>query len=301
MFSIRSKTIIVLIIGLFININYLNAAWWEQKGLPVPSGAVEQSHKVRSVGGVDFDFRYYETSTNIKSVIDFYRNRLPRLGWKEFVPYKELDKFSNMPNVKIDPSLNKFSNTNLLFMKDNRMLAISFIPEEYALSKKTKFAVAEGLKAMDHASGVQINAQASQSSINFAPQYPASNEVSVYDRNGVTFGILTSQDKPEDILAFYKSRMQDFGWVFVSENPVGSISREGLMDKFGEKFKQPDSIDKMDDISGVYGNIYFNNSNGDKCEISIFRDSNSYESTALKLDFTTIMIRRQVKQNEKKD
>ncbi|RJP27426.1 MAG: hypothetical protein C4533_08195 [Candidatus Omnitrophota bacterium] len=299
MFSLRSKIMMVLIIGLFININYLNAAWWDQKGLPVPAGAVEQNHKVRSVGGIDFDFKYYETNASIEDVISFYRNRLPKLGWKEFLPHKELDKFSTMPNVKVDPSLTKFSDTNLLFMKDNKMLAISFIPEKYALSKKTKFAVAEGLKAMDRASGVEVNAQSAHSSINFAPQYPGSNEIGVYDKNDITFGILTSKDSPKDILAFYKEKMPDYGWTVSKDNPVENISKEALMDKAKGKVEYPDLAMDGDDFSGLFGSVYFVNSNGDKCEIGVFRDSKGYKDSVLNLDFTTIMIKLQRNKNEK--
>ena len=293
MLRARVTVCVLLFLSLMAAVSSVQAAWWEASNFPAPVGAKATKTEKRSFAGVEFQMRFYESdSLEASGIKDFYRKRLPALGWKEMDIEQELSK---VPGYQGEVSLGQYLENKIVFLKEGRMLNVVIMPRQLSGEGKTKFLVSEGLQPFEQArmDATSSGAAAITSSpvIKDMPQYPGSKSIGAKETEYFALGIFLSNDKPEPILAFFKNALRQKNWTLQEETPLQQTDTAA--------FRQLYKIDDGDSTSGdsgavpkgAYANLDFTNAAGKTCRINVFRASPDDVSAQLMSETTVISVR----------
>lgn len=217
--------LLVVIFVLLFKCNFLHAAWWEIKTIPVPPDAQEVNKEKRNIFGAGFDFNYYATSLTAEGVKDFYRSRLPVLGWKESNLSQQV---SGLPNLKPDPHLSNALEQNMLFEKDDELLVINFMAKHLSQGAKTEFSIAKGKLDMEKEAKQEENVTAipqllTKPKKDIAPVFPGAILISLAEDANAQQANYTTGAGIEKVAEFYKSNMASYGWSLQEEKPVQEV------------------------------------------------------------------------------
>jgi hypothetical protein len=189
--------------------------------VPLPSGAEEARQETRKIAGSEFIFTYYTSAQDTAAAIkNFYRSRLPNLGWKE----KELlNDLEQIPNFQANPSLGNALGQNLMFEKGEDTLIITFMPEGAFRDGKARFTLARGkLDIKKQPVGEESFAPEllAKPKKEVAPTYPGASLINLTEgANFLQAGYFT-KDNIETVSAFYKANMPKYGWALKKEGPI---------------------------------------------------------------------------------
>jgi len=292
MFSRRRSFTVFIIFALVLTLHFLQARAWSAQGLPVPAGTEEVKSRRQMVVGSEFDFTYYVTTQGPEQIKDFYRDALPRLGWREENPVEQLKE---IPGFKVEPSLSKFMGKNLLFKKGSLTLNLNFLP--VTGDGQTRFSVGVGeVKPHSNLSKGQdfIPRILDKPQKDVAPTYPGASLINLSEKEDSLRAMYLSKDPIENVVWFYKTKMFNYGWILTDEKPVKNIDYAKLA-KEGVLRDCPTCVEKAEIATGykpkgmLMGELVFTNAQGASCKIGLFRLLLNGEAEAL-VDYTNIMV-----------
>lgn len=283
--------------GIFIVFTLISAlvvspvwAAWGEKSLPVPPGVEKLKSETRNLGGIEFKFSYYSSSSSIKNIKDFYRTRLVSDGWQELALQKSVS-YLPQADQKVSESLEKFSQVYLAFLKEGRTITITFIPEGVATDGKTRFSVTEQVapfRGMTSGDIARSGAVLEKPSKNFAPEYPGADRMGVHEQKGRINVAYVVEDDPGKILSFYKNKMAGYGWTLKDDIPLQETSTRELMEKFAaEGCAECAKAESYNE--GTFGLLNFYNTKGDNCKVGVFKSSRD-QGDALLAKLTHITV-----------
>lgn len=287
--SFKSKLLLVLVM-LTLVADCALAAWLDTSALPVPPYAEEVKKDSRRIAGQEFSFTYYTSTQDTATIKDFYRSRLPNLGWKEKTPLKDLVQ---IPNFKLEPSLSNVFEQNLMFEKDGSTLIINFMPQGVFKDGKTRFSVSKG--KLDIKAGLPKDTDFTPELLTkpqkeVAPIYPGASLITLSEQPHLSQATYFSKDDMETIIEFYKTRMPRYAWYLVEEKPVEKID-SGDYDLSEHCPDCPKDIQPtVKSMQTELAQLDFSNQQGDACKIVLFR-AISKEAVDVPLsDMTTILV-----------
>jgi len=220
-------SITFLIISFIVSVGITSSlyAWWGKDTVPVPPNTEEVKSETRRIAGEEFDFTYYESALSAARIKGFYRRRLPDLGWEEKDILKDV---AQAPGFQVSPQLRTFLADNLTFQRDDRIIVINFIPEEFSKDGKTRFTISEG--KMDLGAEVPPDRDFIPELLvepemkDLMPLYPGASLINIFERPDSQQATYITRDDIEDVLAFYKRYMPDYGWYLRKETPLTPLN-----------------------------------------------------------------------------
>lgn len=240
--------------------------WWEniknsygKEMLPVPQSTSEQTRKNMQINEQDLDTTIYISALPESAIVDFYKEKLPAYGWQITDFSKEL---SEAPD-KMKPlmqRLNERLSKRPYFIKENKMLAINFMPAPD--SDKTAYSVAIGLKeAPETREDVTLNPDLA----NLFAAYPAGEEIySNKSTKGIDSAYAT-MDNIEDVGSFYLEKMRQEDWTLQAKSPVeeqafnlpeqAKEALDGVQEIPKEAMKQLQGIDGFPEVIKNEGKV----------------------------------------------
>lgn len=284
---------IIVLLAAVVGMNLPLYAWWGKEALPVPSNTEEVKGERRRIAGEEFDFTYYESALSAARIKGFYRRRLPDLGWEEKGILKDV---AQAPGFQVSPELRTFLADNLTFQRDGRIIVINFIPEEFSKDGKTRFTISEG--KMDLGAEVPPDRDFIPELLvepemkDFMPLYPGASLINIFERPDSQQATYITRDDIEDVLAFYKRYMPDYGWYLRKETPLtplnpGEFTKGDISDYCPTCPK--DMAVPLESIQMFTSELTFSDDRGKPCKIFL---SNVISSVELpySIDMTTILV-----------
>lgn len=288
----RITQLLIAVFILAINFNSLNAAWWDKNNLPVPIGAEEVKKEARRISGSEFELVYYESNQPASQIKDFYRQRLPNLGWQEKELVKEL---TQKQGIHLDPSLVGALEQNLTFEKGDETLIISVMPGEYFQNRKTKLTLSRGkLKTQEE---IEANTEPefgllAKPKKDVAPVYPGATLLSLAEPGNSQQATYSAKDDIDKVALFYKANMPSYGWSLTAEQSPQRVGTQGVDP--GAIQRACPTCPKEGGIQSVEtwaSRLSFSNQKGEFCGIDLARvipigaSSRDFETTIIRVDY----------------
>jgi len=301
----RAGLILIAAIILFSGIDSGDAARWDSGSLPVPAKTEKMKEEKRLVGGTEYIFTYYSSSLEPAGVKDFYRTKLTALGWQERDFKADLENIKTMAAIRPD-AFSKMLEQNLIFIKENKRIIISFIPEgaSGATDKRIKFSVCVGDASIPKGGQKgSVPELLTKPKREVAPVYPGAKLVRATEDERISRLAYLSGDKMEKIARFYKDKMPALGFSLVNEKPFEEISGKDTMPKDCPTCAQKSPVPMKIAIH----KLSFMNAKRDTCNIVLTKIDlpDNFQSLAkgvediakglgetvsVKMDYTNIMV-----------
>jgi len=288
--SFKHKLLAAMMITLVAN--YALTAWAEAQFIPIPPNTEKVRQEARRISGSEFDFTYYTSSQEPGELKDFYRNNLANLSWQEKILSKDLGQ---IPGLQIEPALTSALEQNLIFEKEGAMLIINFLPEGIIKDKKTHFTLAQGKMGSQSTpptgtiSPPELLAKPKKE---VAPVYPGAALISLSEPDNALTASYFTQEDINEVSAFYKAKMPDYGWSLVEEKAperldMPAVSKEDIV-KVCPSCAEKAGISTKN-IEAWVAQLSFVNSRQDTCNIILSQVMVPVES-ADKIKTTTILV-----------
>jgi len=249
---------ILVFIFLFLFIAQAQAAWWQLSSLPLPQQTQEVNKEKTAVMGQDFEINYYVSSLDESSIKDFYRKRLPALGWKEKNYMQELNKSGKN---KIGQALSQVFDINLVFQKQDERIMVTFLPIQASRDGKTRFSVSQGKIEPEKEEMAEQEQPApllmTKSKKEILPVYPGSSLVSQSEEKRKLQASYTTSADIQEITPFYKNEMAKFGWQLDTEMPAKKVSETS------------DALPQEGSLDGWVAELDFSKPTGETCKIAL--------------------------------
>ncbi|MDD2752358.1 MAG: hypothetical protein PHN59_04435 [Candidatus Omnitrophica bacterium] len=218
----RKGKIAAIIISLlvFFSVNSLYASWWDMKTLPVPGHTQKIKENNYAFEGAEFDAVYYSSTLDTQRISDFYRNKLPKLGWQERDLTEQLNEIRGPSDI---PELGGFLGGALIFRKDNDTIVIRFISQgeketKYILGKNKLFL--EKNLPMDIASLPTPDLEIKHKNI---PQYSDAKLINLKEGADFFNATYLSKADPAIVVKFYKNNLLSNGWKLNQEKSPNKV------------------------------------------------------------------------------
>ncbi len=291
---IRSKTkitILLILSALSLNLSLLNVAMADTGAIRVPSGAEEIRRETRRIAGGEFVFHYYASSQDSAAIKDFYNSTLPKSGWQEKNPLKELKQ---VPNFQVDSSLSNALEQNLIFEKDGEMVIVNFLPSGTSSDGKTRFTVAQGkidLKNPDVAKQDFVPVVLTKPRKDIAPVYPGASLISLNEGSDYLKAGYFTRDDIETAASFYRNNMGSYGWNLTEEKPIQEMANEaGNYDIYKYCPTCPKDMNiNLNSIKTKLTQLKFSNDKQDACAVTVSSRASTDASMSL-AGMTVILV-----------
>lgn len=282
----------IIMIILAISLNPVNAAWWDKQGIPLPHDTEQVRQEARRISGSEFDFTYYTSSQEPGELKDFYRDTLANLGWQEKILSKDIEQ---IPGLQMQPALTSALEQNLIFEKEGATLIINFLPEGIIKDQKTHFTLAQGKMGPQSTppSGTILPPELlAKPKKEVAPVYPGAALISLSEPDNALTASYFTQEDINEVSAFYKAKMPDYGWSLVEEKAperleMPAVSKEDIV-KVCPSCAEKAGISTKN-IEAWVAQLSFVNSRKDTCNIILSQVMVPVES-ADKMKTTTILV-----------
>lgn len=267
--SFRYKLLLVAVMMTVVT-DYALAAWGDTQAIPVPAYAEQVNKDAKMIAGVKFDFTYYTSTQDAATIKDFYRSRLPNLGWKEKTPLKDLVQ---IPDFKLEPSLSNVFEQNLLFEKDGSTLIINFMPEGFSKDNKTRFTVSKGKLDINAGLGGDtdfVPVLLAKPKKDVFPVYPGAALISLSEPPKAIRATYFTKDNIDAVAEFYKTQMPNYGWSLAEEKAPEKINiSEGSRNDIAKLCPScaQNALVSPEDIEAWMGQLSFSNQEGDSCDV----------------------------------
>lgn len=287
---------LVMTLGIIaISMNPVNAAWWDNQAIPVPSNTEKVRQEARRMGGSDFDFIYYTSSQEPWQLKDFYRSNLPNSGWQEKNLSKDLEQ---VPGLRMEPALTSALEQNLIFEKAGTRIIINFLPEGAIKDNKTHFTLAVG--KMDSQAPADIDAAVTLPELltkpkkEVAPKYPGAALISLSEPDDALTAVYIAKDDIDEIAEFYKEKMAAYGWSLIEEKAPEKIEMPEVnkadIAKFCPSCAQKAEISAQG-MESWMAQLSFVNTRQDTCKIILSQAIAAVELAGTdKMKTTTILV-----------
>lgn len=268
------------------------AAWWNFQKFPVPVNAKEIKRATRDVGGSKFNFTYYTSLQSITAIIEFYRSRLPQSGWEEQDLKKSL---SDAVGEKLSLPMENFLGRNFVFRKGNKMIVISFLPEEVTGVSMTRFTFSEGERDNNRKINLEdegVPRLSDRPKNDIAPEYPGASVITFFEKDRYLLAVYHTKDNVEKVSDFYRANMPRYGWSLDKEvapekvNPRDVVSKLNYSNDVNKNIMMP-LPQHLEEV--VFTELSFTNEKGDTCKVGITENKFSYESN-ITPQFTNIRV-----------
>ncbi len=287
-----SRLIIGFIFILGLSLNSLIAAEWDEQAIPVPVAAEQVKTEERMMQGSEFSFIYYTSNEDVAGIKDFYRYRLPNLGWKE---KKLAEDLSQIKGFKMDASLKGVLGQNLIFEKDSDMLIINFLPAGAPGDSKTYFTLSQGKVEMGKELPEDINPAPellTKPKKDVAPVYPGAALISLDEKESSLKATYFTKDDIEPVAAFYKAKMINYGWYLTNEKPLEKVESElaagyDITKHCPSCAKEATTLAQS--IETWWTELNFANQSQDTCNIVLYSVVNT-QPESISLEMTTILV-----------
>lgn len=258
-----------ILAGLIVFILQLNlqAAWWDNAGIPVPPNTKQEKQETRRIAGAEYNFTYYSSQSSLQELKDFYRHRLAAAGWNEQQLGKQIDR-AQLPNSGLNADyLKQALEANLIFQKEKDTLIINFIPEKFSEEGKVKFTVCLGkieessLTSIKETPFPELVAKPKK---DVFAVYPGASLINLNEACASLKANYFTKDDIDKVANFYDAKMADYGWSKESEKPIETSAMQGAPCP-----TCPKTSDNMKDFEVLGLQMYFVNAKGDRCTIGI--------------------------------
>jgi hypothetical protein len=290
----RKKTglLLTIIAGLILVFCKPIFAQVAAEALPVPMNTEEENRQQRRVGEVYIETVFYKSDSSVREVGDFYRVRLPYLGWQE-------QNFSGLKDsgIKLDPSVINVLKDNLFFEKGQETIVITFMPDRSSLKGTTLYTLSKIVKKPEEtpesAEGFSFELL-NKPQKDVAPVYPGASLVNLNEKPGLQEATYFTKDDLGAADSFYKTKMPGYGWFIIEETPVEKVEMGGNSNKRSEYCprcpKAPEG--EFGATEMVTKKLIFSNQNQDKCSVVLSRVKMGDALTAAGViaNFTTILV-----------
>ncbi len=241
---------IIIILFLFA-VTPLEAAWWEMRGLPVPTHTQKLKDKNTKFEGAEFDVVYYTSTLDTQSIKDFYENKLIKSGWQKSDP---LAQMGNIPDIKVTPELTGLFGDALIFRKDNEMIVIRFLSQG---KKETKYILTKNKLFLEKSVPIDIASLPRPTfklKHNNIPAYPDAELINLSEGQDSFGATYLSREDPLIVAKFYKNRLLSNNWKLIKEFSPAKIYPP----------KEPNYYKGMQ-----LGVLEFSKANGESCRICV--------------------------------
>jgi hypothetical protein len=298
-FRLRAILVILFFCGLS-GIYPSEAAWWDIKGqIPVPPQTKEVKIETDKLEYQEFDFAHYESRLEPEQVGDFYRERLPALGWKEANSSDGAAGREGVSAAKNMPA----GGDNLVFRKGNELIVIRFVSHgELPEGMKSRYILAENRITKEIKIGSDIfnvpRVVKAETPENI-PVYPGAKAAVSSQENGSFQAVYLSKESPAPIASFYKSNAKSYGWQIKEERSPEKVNfppEQARKQEYKVKAEQAchDCADKTaalpDYREGEVTDMVFSNDKNETLRLNILRFSPG-GSNARDPGYTMIMVK----------
>lgn len=264
------KILKIAILALALNCNLAYAEWGVQS-IPVLPDAKEEMKQNRTMAGLEFVFTFYSSNSNSSSIKDFYRNRLPPLGWKENDLLKNL---GSLPGIKIPEQAAGMLEQNLVFEKDKEKLIITFLPSNVYKDTKTRFTIARGSMDLEKVNPENnlIPKIGDKPKKEIAPVYPGASLMALSEDVNFQQAQYAVEDDINKVIDFYKAKMPNYAWILAKEFPIQRTTYDKQKIDFSKYSPDcPVITDSTKMPQGEKAELIFSKNNGETCKIVFFR------------------------------
>lgn len=260
--------------------------------LPVPPDSEEKKAEIRKLGNSDYNFTFYTSSAGINQIKNFYRQELPKSGWKERRILNELKS----KGLKIDPSLGNTLEQSLIFEKDADMLIINFLPTEPSAKGEARFTLFQGksvLTGEGREATTPIPALVAKPQKDVFPVYPEASLVTLDEPSGAIKAAYLAKDNIAAVAEFYKVKMPNYGWSLVEEKSPEQVDMPAMSREDIAKYCPTCAANTAIPPSSIEvwaAHLYFTNQNQDTCNLNlsqviISKDMPKTETTSIWVDY----------------
>lgn len=234
---IAGAVLFLAVIGVFSSSN--------AEEIPLPPDAEQIGLRESKTGPISSIFINYKTSMDKNKLINFYRKELVKAGWTE----------------KSTPALH--------FLKNDSFFTIKILPVRVS-DNKTAFTIIRG--NIPNEDMLNEGKKDKPDIVNFMPIYPNAKQSYLWDSPTGALAGYKTQDKIEDVVNFYKSKMPAYGWVLQSDMPVQENKfTEGCASCNKKSQKDKSKTGEGVQVEGVRysAKLLFKRKNGDNCILNI--------------------------------
>lgn len=232
------RALLLLVVSGFLALSYAEE-------IPLPPDAEQIGLRENKTGPISSIFINYKTSMDKNKLTNFYRKELTKAGWTER------------------------SNPALHFLKNDSFFTIKILPVRVN-GNKTAFTIIRG--NIPNEDTLQESKKDKPDAVNFMPIYPNAKQSYLWDSPSGAVAAYKTQDKIEDVVSFYKSKMPGYGWFLQSDMPVQEEKfTEGCVSCNKKPQKDKNATGESIQVDGVRysAKLLFKRKNGDNCILNI--------------------------------